>query len=58
MCCSLIFTLSFRTCKSIVVHFIFSDKNEVKEELQADDAGKLPANGEKRTASEVGLQLA
>jgi len=39
-------------------HFIFSDKIEVKEELQEDDGGELPVNSQKRTASEVCLQLA
>jgi len=54
----LIVASSYCTCKVIVIHLIFSDKIEVKEELQEDDGGELPANSQKRTASEVCLQLA
>lgn len=39
------------------MEFIFSDKSEVKEEVQADNGGKIPANSQKRTSSEVCLPL-
>lgn len=41
-----------RVIPTIKYFFENNDKSEVKEELQADDGEKIPANSQKRTASE------
>lgn len=51
-----LFSFDLVSQMNITVHFYCSDKNEVKQENNDDD-GKMSANSQKRTASEVCLSL-